>query len=133
MIASSVAVATFGIALSAVPAGASTSTSDATQSVERTALRVYGALESSADPASSYSALPDADRRAFEAYFLPSHTQETVVLTPLDPGARAGHGTETVTREYPSDEAGLASTRGCWGPCVKNTAWAAVGNAIFDT
>jgi hypothetical protein len=128
----------------AVPTGAtslsnSSSSQIATEGAQArsTALTVYDALDSAANPQATFNALSANDKAAFESYFLPATTVEKVTLTPLDSTAMHAVDTGAVALVYSSTEAAsnamAAAASGCWGNYVKSTAHAALGNAIWDT
>ncbi len=122
----------------AVPAEAAVPTAATAGAQARsTALTVYDALNSAANPRTAFNALSANDKAAFESYFLPATTEENVTLTPLDSAATNAVHAGTVALDYSSTEAAskalAAAGSGCWGNYVRDTAHAALGNAIWDT
>ena len=105
--------------------------------VESSALGIYGALDSAADPQAAFEALSPSDKEIFESYFLPATSVETIHITPLDEAARTAQRTGSVASTYLSaqeaKEATTLAVTGCWGSNSKITMHAAAGNAIWDT
>ena len=101
--------------------------------LSRAASKVQSILETSKDPEASYTALSQADRAAFDAYFLPAQYEDTVTF-----GPEVAQSSEEVqfsslvnTTQFDSVLATAAATTKCKGAKVERVMKNSLGGNLW--
>jgi hypothetical protein len=120
-----------------MPANATPVQSDASaQAVASRAYEIFGVLESSEDPAAAFGALSSSDQAAFEAYFTPARTEESVTIAPLDAESASALADGKIAASYSSvgeAQEAIALVTGCWSAYTIAREHNNFGVALWET
>ncbi|WP_143757318.1 hypothetical protein [Clavibacter michiganensis] len=119
-----------GNAASAAPA--SVGKSNEAVPIENEATALYREMSSDADPKQVYAEFTDEERAVFDGYFLPSSFGSEFVLSRADSSGNPVGPSRTFSSEGAAMKQ-VAAASGCWVGTSKYTAYAALGNAVWDT
>lgn len=102
-------------------------------SARNEALAIYNKVSSAQDPEAAFAALTADERSAFDSYFLPATSAQTVTLQPLTAsGEPEPAGEKVMYKTEAAAMAAVAATSKCYAATARSTEYAALGNAIFD-